>query len=167
MHASTGVIGPGQLLRLATGLAVAALVAGMAMLLAYSVVEAIANPGYSLADGYWIGRLPWMGIIEGLIVSGASSSILIGAATVLALGGWLRRLVVLLPLAAAGLWWFLAWARAGISGGPCVNCPAPPFDPWAYAYSAPELALQMLILPAVVIAVLALTILAGRPESAS
>jgi hypothetical protein len=166
MHASTRLQDPGQFLRLATGLAAAALVTGMAMLLAHSVVEAIANPGYSLADGYWVGRLPWMAIIEGLIVAGATSCILIGAATVLALGGWLRRLVVLLPLVVAGLWWFLALARAGISGGACVDCPIPPFDPWAYAYSAPELAFQMLVLPAMAIAVIALTIGAARPESA-
>jgi hypothetical protein len=40
MQTSTGVQDPGHVLRLATGLSAAALAGGMAMLLAYSAVEA-------------------------------------------------------------------------------------------------------------------------------
>jgi hypothetical protein len=148
--------------RLATALAVAVLLAGLAMLLAYSVAEAIANPGYSIVDGYWRGRLPWMGIIEGLVVAGATACVLVGGATVLVLGGWWRRAVVLVPLLLAALWWVAARGRAGITGGGCPNCPPSPFDPWAYAYSVPESAALGLILPALAIAVLALTVPAAR-----
>lgn len=152
-----------RVFRLATRLAAVTLVAGMAGLLAYSTVEAIANPGYSLADGYWFGRLPWMAILEVLVVGGATASLVVGAATVLALGGWLRRVAVLVPLAMSAFWWFLAWINAGVSGGACVDCPPRAFDPFTYAYSAPQLALEMLILPAIAVAVLALTI-AARPS---
>ncbi len=152
------VIDAHRRLRHATILAAAVLAAGMAMLVIYSVAEAIANPGISVIDGYWRGQLPWMGIIEALIVGGASACLLVGAATIAVRGGWLRRWVALLPFGMAAFWWFLAWARAGISGGACVLCPAPAFDPWAYAYSGPMLALQLLIVPAIVIVVLALAV---------
>jgi hypothetical protein len=141
-----------------TALAAATLLAGLAALLAYSVAEAATNPGYSIVDAYWVGRLPWMGIIEGMVVGGATACVLIGTATVIARGGWLRQAIVLLPVGAAAFWWFLAFIRAGMSVGPCIDCLPPPFDPWAYAYSAPDLAFLMLLLPAVIIALLALTI---------
>ena len=155
------------LARLATALAAAVFLAGLAMLLAYSIAEAMANPGYSIVDGYWRGRLPWMGIIEALVVAGATACVLIGGLTVLVFGGWPRRVVVLAPLAVTALWWFAAWGRAGIGGGGCPDCPPPPFDPWAYAYSLPETALLALILPAIVIAVLALTTSEARPATRS
>ena len=144
--------------RLATALAVAVLLAGLAILLAYSIAEAMANPGHSIVDGYWRGRLPWMGIIEALVVAGATACVLVGGATALAFGGWLRRLPVLAFMAVAAFWWFAAWGSVGISRVPCVDCPPPPFDPWAYAYSDPQQAFVMLILPALGIAMLALSL---------
>jgi hypothetical protein len=136
------------------------------MTLAYSVVEAMAHPGYSVVDGYWIGRLPWTGIFEALVVGGATASTVVGALTVLAFGGWPRRLLVVVPVALTGLWWFFAYARAGVSGGACPGCQPPAFDPWAYAYSAPMLALETLIVPALATALLALTIGPARSEEA-
>ena len=153
--------------RLVTTLSSAVLMAGLAGLLAYSAIEAMGNPGYSLADGYWFGRLPWMAILEVLVVAGATTSLVVGAATVLTLGGWLRRLAVLVPLALSGLWWFFASIIAGVSGGACVDCPPRGFDPFTYAYSAPQLAFEMLILPALAVAMLALTIATRRPGLAT
>jgi hypothetical protein len=150
-------------LRRATALSAAVLGTGFALLMVYVAAEALANPGTSLVDGYWRGQLPWMGIIEGLVVGGSTACALVGAATVAALGGWLRRAITLVPLAAVGLWWSFAWARAGISG---ACCEPPAVDPWAYAYSAPELAFQLLVLPAVAIVLLALVGRAGRTERA-
>ena len=46
----------GEVLRLAAGLAAAALLTGFAVVLGSSAAEAMANPGYSLSDGYWVGR---------------------------------------------------------------------------------------------------------------
>jgi hypothetical protein len=144
--------------RLATGLAALVLLAGLAGLLVYSSAEAMANPGYSLADGYGLGRLPWMAIIELLVVGGAASCLLVGATTTLAFGGRLQRVLLLPPVVLAGMWWFLALARAGVGGGACPQCPPPAFDPLTYAYSAPLLAFQLLILPALAVALLGLTV---------
>ncbi|HEX7173431.1 MAG TPA: hypothetical protein VF365_12595 [Candidatus Limnocylindria bacterium] len=142
--------------RIATGLAVAVLVAGLVLTLAYSAAEAVMSPGSSVVDGYGQGALPWMGIIEVLVVGGATACIVAGTIAVAVRGGWVRQALLMLPAAVAGLWWFLAWARAGISGAACSGCPEPSFDPWAYAYSTPLLVLQMLIVPALVVALLAL-----------
>lgn len=149
-------------LRRATVAAVAVLGGGLALLLAYSAAEVLATPGTSLVDGYWRGQLPWMGIIEVLVVAGATACALAGAATVAAFGGWWRRLAMLLPLALIGLWWFLAWAGGGISGACCEQRA---FDPWSYAYSAPLLAFQLLILPA--IAIVGLAMVGRGPNRAS
>lgn len=94
---------------------------------AYCVAEALANPGYSLVDGYWRGRLPWMGIAEGLIVTGATVSAITGWATVLWVGGWWRRALALPLLLPIALWWFI-----GIVGLPgealASRLPAPAAD---------------------------------------
>lgn len=145
----------GTAARRVTGLSAVVLAAGLVMALAYSAAEAVANPGYSLVDGYWIGALPWMGIVEALVVVGAAATIVAGTAAVAIVGGWARRALALALAAVAALWWLWAWMGAGMSGALCTDCPPRAFDPWAYAYSSPLLTLQMLILPAVAIALLA------------
>jgi hypothetical protein len=147
---------PMRATRLATGLSAVVLLIGLGLALAYSAVESLTNPGYSLVDGYWRGALPWMGIIEALVVGGATAAVIAGTVAVAAGGGWARRAVTMGLAAVAGLWWFSAAAGAGMSGAACGDCPARAFDPWAYAYSAPILALQMLILPAATVVLLAL-----------
>ena len=143
-------------LRTVTALSSAVLLGGVGMAFAYSSIEALMHPGFSLADGYGIGALPWTAIIEALVVGGATATVIAGAAAVAVHGGWARRIATFALAAVAALWWFEAWIGAGISGAPCAGCPPRTFDPWAYAYSAPMLALQMLIVPAAVIALLAL-----------
>jgi hypothetical protein len=131
---------------------------GFIVLGIYCVAEALANAGSSLVDSYWRGRLPWMGIAEALIVSGATACAVVGAGTVWWLGGWLRRIVAVPPLLVVGFWWFIATLPLS-GGGPCLPspCPPPPVDPWAYAYSLPGTALLFLILPALLLATLAST----------
>ena len=153
----------GEVLRLATGLAAAALLTGIAVVLGYSVGEAMANPGYSLRDGYWVGRQPWTGVSAELVVGGATAAIIAGAGSVLALGGWVRRIAVGPPLMLAGFWWLLAVGRVGTSGGACPDCLPTGLDGWAYAYSAPGLALALLVLPATVVVLLALARRAPPP----
>jgi len=145
----------GERARWATTLAAVTLAVGLAMAIAYSAIESLGTPGSSLIDGYWHGALPWMAIIEGLVVVGATAGVVAGTAAVAMYGGWARRALGLLAAAVAGLWWVMAVIGAGVSGAACVDCPRV-IDPWAYAYSAPLLTLQMLILPAVVLTVLAL-----------
>jgi hypothetical protein len=142
-------------LRLATILALASLAAGFAVLAAYCVVEAAAS-GLSLVDAYWRGRLPWMGIADGLIVGGATATLLVGGLTTLARGGWWRRAGILPLLALAGLWWLAAVVAIGVNFAPCFDCPPRAIDPWAYAYSLPGSAIVGLILPSLAVAALAL-----------
>lgn len=137
---------------------------GLLFLGAYCVAEALANPGYSLVDGYWRGRLPWLGIAEALIVGGATASAVIGAATALWVGGAWRRFLVIPPLVAIALWWLLAVAMTSMRAAPCevgTPCPTPSPDPWAFAYSVPETAALFLILPGMFIVLVALTARAG------
>jgi len=141
------------------------LAVGLLFLGAYCVIEASGTPGFSLVDAYGRGRLPWMGIAEALIVTGATACAAVGAAAVWVLGGWLRRTVVVPPLLLVALWWFTALWPLRV-GGPCLPspCPPTPIDPWAYAYSAPQTTALYLILPALFIVLLALT--TGRGHGA-
>lgn len=130
---------------------------GLTWLLAYMLAEAFfGDGGGSLVDAYWRGRLPWMGVAEALIVVGATASAVAGTLAAQVGGGWIRRLLVLPPLAVVGLWLLLAMTppRRAV---PCNHCPPPTTpDPWAYAYSLPETTALFLLLPALVIVALAL-----------
>jgi len=157
----------GWLRRLTVG-AVALLLIGLGWLLAYAVAEALVGDGHgSLVDGYWRGRLPWMGIAETLIVLGATVCAIAGAASVMVEGGWIRRIAAIPPLVIVGMWWLVAVAMSTMRAVPCNDCPPLTPDPWAYAYSAPLTTLLFLITPAVLVALLA-QIHAGpaQPETA-
>lgn len=150
---------PGRLQRWLPTASLAALGIGLLFLGAYCVAEVQANPGYSLIDAYWRGRLPWMGIAEGLIVGSATACAIAGAAIVLWLGGYVLRALAIPALLPVALWWFLAVAMTSMRATACevgTPCPAPTPDPWAYAYSLPQAALLFLILPGVFLALLAL-----------
>jgi len=53
------------------GLSAAA--AGLVVLFAQALSEVLADPGLSLADGYWIGRLPWTAVGVDLAIIGRPS----------------------------------------------------------------------------------------------
>ena len=144
-------------LRGLTAGAAALLAIGFAWLLAYVVAEALLGDGSgSLVDGYWIGRLPWMGIAETLIVLGATACAIAGAASVMVEGGWVRRLAVVPPLVVVGFWWLLAMLLSTMRAVPCNDCPPRAPDPWGYAYSIPETTMLLLVAPSLVIALLGL-----------
>ena len=146
----------GWLRRLTVG-AVALLLIGLGWLLAYAVAEALVGDGHgSLVDGYWRGRLPWMGIAETLIVLGATSCAAAGAASVTVEGGWIRRIAAIPPLVIVGMWWLVAVAMSTMRAVPCNDCPPLTPDPWAYAYSAPQTTLLFLLGPSVILVLLAL-----------
>lgn len=149
-----------QWLATATGTMLAA---GLFFLLVDCIAEAVANPGFSLVDGYWRGRLPWMGIAEGWIVSAATASAVTGFVTTVVSGGWVRRIAVV-PLTLVALAWWLLALMPPRRGVPCEVCPASPLDPWAYAYSLPESTALFLIVPAFLITAIALT---ARPNRVS
>lgn len=121
---------------------------GLAVLLTYAWVEYLNNPGISIVDGYWIGRTPWTPIGICLVLGGASLALVSGAVAVAMRGDWLRRLLALPPLLASTCWWLTA---VGVIPMPRFQPP----DPVTLAYSLPQAAVLMLILPAVAVAALA------------
>lgn len=142
------------------------LLIGLAVFFLYAVSEVLAHPGLSLADGYWIGRLPWTGIGEGFTVIGATIVVVLGTLTVWLGGkGW-WRLVVLAPVALAGFFWLVALLPPP-GGASCTDCIAQVADPFAYAYSLPASALIFLLLPGVIVAVLAFISRPARQTGAS
>jgi hypothetical protein len=128
---------------------------GLSLLLVYAWIEVVNNPGITLVDGYWIGRMPWTpaGIV--LALAGSSIALVAGATVVVVRGDWLRRLllapVLLLPVG----WWAVG---LGVLPFPRFHGP----DPVTLAYSLPEGTALSLILPVLVVAALAL--LPIRPD---
>ena len=132
-------------------LALALLVIGPSILLVYAWVEVLNNPGYTLADGYWIGRIPWtpLGIVIGL--AGAVAGLIAGSVAITIQGGWWRRFLVVPSLAAAALWWLMALGVVQFI--PRFKGP----DPVTFAYSAPTQAILLVLMPAALLAALCLT----------
>jgi hypothetical protein len=129
---------------------------GLAVLIVYSWVEYLNNPEISIADGYWIGRVPWTPLGAVLVLAGSTGSLLAGSTAALIRGDWVRRVLLVPVLAMPVLWWLTVLAVI----------PFPryvPVDPVTIAYSLPETAAVMLILPALAIA--ALVFLPIRPDS--
>ncbi len=145
-----------------TAVGVAAIAAGLAVLLLDAFSEVLAHPGISLVDGYQIGRLPWTAIGVDLVVLGSTVAVLGGTAASWLAGGALRRLISVVPLAVAGFWVFLAVIESGTEGAFCATCAQPGFDPTTVAYSAPEQATLLLILPAAISALIAAEAIRGR-----
>jgi hypothetical protein len=129
---------------------------GLSVLLVYAWVEVINNPGYTLVDGYWIGRVPWtpLGIV--LVLAGSAVTVLAGAVAILAAGDWLRRLMAILVALVPAAWWAMA---LGILPFPRFLPP----DPVTLAYSLPQMAALLLALPAVAVAGLRLAAIRPGP----
>jgi len=126
------------------------MVVGPSILLVYAWVEVLNNPGLSLVDGYWIGRVPWvpLGVVVSLV--GAVGGLLGGSVAIAVEGGWWRRFLVVPALAGAGLWWA---AALGVLPFPRFTGP----DPVTLAYSLPETAVLLVLMPAALLAALSLT----------
>jgi len=131
-------------------LALALMVIGPSILLVYAWVEVLNNPGFTLADGYAIGRVPWTSL--GLVISLAGSAIglLAGSFAIAIEGGWWRRALVVPSLAAAGLWWLTA---LGVLPFPQFRGP----DPVGFGYDLPTAAILLVLMPATILAALCLT----------
>jgi hypothetical protein len=153
-----------------TIIGVGTIAGGIAVLFGYALSEVIANPGISLVQGYWVGRLPWTAIGVDLVVIGSTVAVLFGTASSWLAGDAARRLVSLPPVVVAVAWWLYAAIQSSIEGAPCmipqlgtpiaggtVSCGPPPFDPFAVAYSVPAESILLLVLPAWISAVIALS----------
>lgn len=122
---------------------------GISILIGYAWIEYINNPGLSLIDGYWIGRVPWTPAGVVLVLAGSLLTLTAGAGIVLVLGDWMRRLL-LIPIVIPPLAW---WVTAlGVIPFPRFTGP----DPVTLAYSLPQAAAVALILPALAVTALAL-----------
>ena len=132
--------------RLALGL----MVIGPSILLVYAWVEVLNNPGYTLVDGYWIGRVPWTPI--GLVISlvGGVVGLAAGSVAIAIEGGWWRRFLVFPALGAAALWWLMA---LGTLPFPRFSGP----DPVTFAYSLPTQATLLVLMPGALLAALCLS----------
>jgi hypothetical protein len=136
-------------LRLAE-LSLALIVIGVSTLVVMAWIEVLNHPGYTLVDGYWIGRLPWTpgGIV--MVLAGSVGALLASALAILVEGGWWRRVLMLPAWAAGALWWSIA---LGLVRQPPFNGP----DPVTFAYSLPTMAALLLLLPAAILASVAIT----------
>jgi len=131
-------------------LALALLVIGPSILLVYAWVEVLNHPGLSVVDGYWIGRLPWtpIGIVTSL--AGGVMGLVAGSVAIAIEGGWWRRALLVPAYAAAALWWLTA---LGVIPYPPLKGP----DPVTFAYSQPSTAALLVLMPAALLAILALS----------
>ena len=133
--------------RLALGL----MVVGPSILLVYAWVEVLNNPGYTLVDGYWIGRVPWtpLGVLVSLV--GGVLGLAAGSLAIAIEGGWWRRFLIIPSLTAGALWWLVALGVLPFIArfqGP---------DPITFAYSLPTQAILLAVMPAALLAALCLT----------
>ena len=147
-------------LRAGTAIGLGVALVGIGVLTAYAASEVFADPSLSLADGYWIGRLPWTPIGVGMAIGGATLAAAAGTGTALLAGGVWRRSLALLALVVVAFWWALvAMLPIGLGGAWCgqPTCTRPAIEPITMAYSTPEQTATWLLLPALVISLVALT----------
>ena len=131
-------------------LSLALLGLGVSILIVYAWVEVLNNPGYTLVDGYWVGRLPWTAAGVVLILVGSVGALIAAAMAIAVEGGWWRRVLILPAWGAALIWWSVAM---GLLPFPRFQGP----DPFTFAFSLPVTASLLLLLPAVVLAGVAIT----------
>ncbi|MDP9251154.1 MAG: hypothetical protein M3O78_07275 [Chloroflexota bacterium] len=131
-------------------LSLALIVLGVSTLVVMAWIEVLNHPGYTLVDGYWVGRLPWTPIGIVMILVGSVGGLLAAALAIVVEGGWWRRALILPAWGAAALWWSVAM---GLVPYPRFHGP----DPVTFAFTEPTTAGLLLLLPAVILAGVAIT----------
>jgi hypothetical protein len=131
-------------------LSLALIVLGVSTLVVMAWIEVLNHPGYTLVDGYWIGRVPWTpaGIV--MILAGSVGALLAAGLAIVVEGGWWRRALILPAWGAGAVWWAVAM---GLVPYPRFDGP----DPVTLAYSLPSTAGLLLLLPAIILAGVAIT----------
>lgn len=127
------------------------MVVGPSILLVYAWVEVLNNPGLTLVDGYRIGRTPWTPIGLVIALAGGVAGLLSGSLAIAIEGGWWRRLLAAGSVAVATIWWALA-----LTDIPDQPKYVPP-DALRFAHTLPVAAILLVLMPAALIATLALT----------
>ena len=131
---------------------------GLSLLLLNAWVEFVRTPGISIVDAYWIGREPWTSLGVWAVIIGASDAVLSGSLVAIVVGSWIRKVLALVALAPSVLWWSVA---LGLLPFPRYQA----VEPTTLAYSLPESAALLLLLPALLAAALALAPRRDRPSS--
>jgi hypothetical protein len=145
---------PGTVTIRMTALAAVVLVVGAAILLVAAVIElATGQPGMNLEDAYWVGRLPWTPIGVGMVLYAATATTVVGSVASWLTPGWLQRLVCLGALLSTAFWWAIS-PIIRYTGGCCG--PRPVYDPITIAYSTPQGALILVVVPALIVAAVVL-----------
>jgi hypothetical protein len=148
-----------------TAFAAGIMLAGAAILLVAAVVElATGQPGRNLVDAYWVGRLPWTPIGVGMVLFGATATVVVGSIASWLAAGWLRRVVSLGALLSTAFWWAIS-PIIRYTGGCCA--PPPAYDPITIAYSDPKSALVLVVVPAIIVAAVVLLPTRARPSEAT
>ena len=145
-------------LRVAVDIGLVVLLIGLGGLLATAWVWYLRHPGESLVDAYWRGVEPWTSVSIAVALGGSLITLLAGVLVAVLDGSWIRRLLALAALVASLLWWLVAFDVIPIAN-------YQPIAPVTLAYSLPETAALMLILPALLAALLALWPRRVRPTS--
>ncbi len=146
-----------------TMVAAAVMVVGAALLLAAALVElASGQPGMTIMDAYWVGRLPWTPIGVGMMLFGASATVVVGPIAAWLNGGAGARIVATAAVLPTAFWWAVS-PMVGFAGSCCG--PRPAYDPITIAYSSPEGPFLFVVLPAIVIT--ALVLVTSRPRTAA
>lgn len=140
----------------ASGLALIAL--GLLGLLVMAWVEYLHAPGLSLIDAYWIGREPLTSVSIWTALIGSTLALVAGVLVALIAGSWIRKLLALVAFVASGLWWLLV---LGVIPYPRYH----PIAPVTFAYSLPEAAALLALLPALLASALALAPRRVEPTS--
>ncbi|MEO8245738.1 MAG: hypothetical protein ABI622_01340 [Chloroflexota bacterium] len=130
-------------------LSIIVLAAGASILLVMAAAASLNEYGrIALADGYWLGPLPWTPIGIGLSLYGATATVLASTAIAWLTDGWAARLVAIPAVLSVAAWWATA-PLLGMAGACCGT--AVPFDPVTIAYSAPLWTALLVGLPAIVL----------------
>lgn len=148
-----------------TAFAAGVMLAGAAILLVAAVVElATGQPGMSLVDAYWVGRLPWTPIGVGMVLFGATATVVVGSVASWLAASWLRRVASLGALLSTAFWWAISPMQG--MGAACCG-PRPAYDPITMAYSDPQGALILVVVPALIVAAVVLLPTRTRPAEAT
>ena len=102
--------------RITLNLGLALLLIGMAGLLVLAWIEYLRHPGLSITAALAIRREPWATIADWCVLAGSLVALIAGGMVTLAIGSWIRRILVLPVVALPAYWWLTAPGRLARTG---------------------------------------------------
>ncbi len=136
--------------RITLNLGLGVLLLGMVGLLVLAWIEYLKHPGLSITAALALRREPWATLADWGVLAGSLVSLLAGAVIALAIGSWIRRVMVLPVVALPAYWWLTA---LGALAAPDFQPP----DPIGLERMLPLTAAITLLLPAAIMAALAIS----------